>query len=210
MFNILLADDHSIVKAGLRKILEKESDVQIVGEAGNAFEVMEFVDEYDCDFIILDINMPGKSGLDIIKELKKTRPQIRILVLSIYSEDNFAINALELGADGYLTKDSTPAELVTAIRKINRGKKYISESMSDKLASRIETEKTKNIHEKLSQRELEILLLIGEGKTPSEIALKLNLSINSVATYRARILGKMNMKSNAALIHYVVKSNLIV
>jgi two-component system, NarL family, invasion response regulator UvrY len=209
MIKILLADDHSIVRAGLRKILEKESDLQIVEEVENALDVLKFAKKHDCDLIILDINMPGKSGLEVIQDIKKMKPQIKILILSIYPEDSFAINALELGASGYLTKDSTPGELVKAVRRINSGGKYVSESMKDKLVLRIEKEENKILHEKLSKREFEILLLIGEGKTPAQIAEKLNISINTVATYRARILEKMNMHSNAALIHYVIKNNLI-
>jgi len=209
MIKILLADDHSIVRAGLRKILEKETDLHIIGEAENASEVLEFVKNNDCDFITLDINMPGASGLDVLKEVKKIKPKIKVLILSIYPENSFAISAFELGASGYLTKDSTPKELVKAIRKISAGRKYVSEEMTEKLVSRVELKQDKLLHEKLSRRELQVLLLIGEGKTSSEIAEKLCLSENTIATYRARILEKMNMRSSAALIHYVIKNNLL-
>jgi len=209
MTTILLADDHAIVRAGLRNILEKENDFQIIGEVENAFAAIEFIQSNDCAFIILDINMPGKSGLEALKEIKKLKPQMKILILSIYPEESFALSAFEMGASGYLTKDSTSNELVKAIRTINGGRKYVSESMADHLACRIEKEKDKSLHEKLSHREMEILLLIGEGKIPSEIAEKLHISIHTEATYRARIMAKMNMKSNAALIHYVIKNGLI-
>jgi two-component system, NarL family, invasion response regulator UvrY len=209
MIKILVADDHSIVRAGLIKLLEKEIDLEIVGQAENATEVLEFTEKNDCDLIILDINMPGKNGLEVLKELIKIKTHIKILILSISPEDTFAENAFELGASGYLTKDSTPSELVKAIRKIIAGKKYVSDELKDKLATNFGTKYEKSLHYKLSERELEILLLIAHGKTPSQIAEKLFLSVNTIATYRARILEKMNMQSNAALIYYVIKNNLI-
>ncbi len=189
--------------------MKKETDLQIVGEAANSAEALEFLSSHECDFMILDINMPGGSGLHSITEFKKLKPYVKILVLSIYPEKSFAVTALEMGASGYLTKDSSPGELIKAIRKINTGKIYISESLANTLAERIHSGSDKILHEKLSIREMEILLLIGEGKTTNEIAMQLYISQNTVSTYRSRILKKMNMRTNSALIHYVVKNNLL-
>ena len=210
MIKILIADDHSIVRAGLIKLLEKESDMQVTAEAENGNQVLEFIRKNDYGVIILDINMPGKSGLDVLKEVKKSNPDIKVLILSIYPEENYAMHSFELGASGYLTKDSTPAELTKAIRKINAGGKYVSEVLAEKLAFDIDIKHHKNLHENLSEREMEILLLIAEGNPPAMIAKQLNISVNTIATYRARILEKMKMESNAALIHYAVKSGLVV
>lgn len=209
MAKILIADDHSIIRAGIKRILEKESDLEVVGEAGTAYEVLDFVNKNDLDLLLLDINMPGASGLGLLRDVRKSKPQIKVLVLSIYPEESFAVGAFELGASGYLTKESSPELLVKAIRKIITGGKYLSEDLGEKLASRIDLESTKVLHERLSTRETEVLLFIGEGKTSAEIATKLGISVNTVATYRARILEKMNMNSNAALIHYVIKNELL-
>jgi len=209
MAKILIADDHSIIRAGIKKILEKEIDLQVIGEAGNAYDVLEFVNKNDLDLLLLDINMPGANGLGLLREVRKLKPQIKILVLSIYPEESFALSAFELGASGYLTKESTPELLIKAIQKIINGGKYLSEELGEKLASRINLQNSKSLHERLSTRETEVLLFIGEGKSTSEIAKKLGISSNTVATYRARILEKMNMSSNAALIHYVITNDLL-
>lgn len=209
MTKIVIADDHSILRAGIKKVLEKEIDLQVIGEAENAHEVLELINKSECDLLILDINMPGSSGLGILRDVRKMKPRIKILVLTIYPEDSFAMSAFKLGASGYLTKESTPELLVKAIQKIRDGGKYLSEELGEKLASRIDLQNSKNLHESLSTRETEVLLFIGEGKTTSEIAKELGISINTVATYRARILEKMNLNSNAALIHYVIKNNLL-
>jgi len=209
MAKILIADDHSIIRAGIKRILEQETDLKVIGEVGTAYEVLEFVNKNDFDLLLLDINMPGASGLGLLKDVRKIKPQIKVLVLSIYPEESFAVGAFELGASGYLTKESSPELLVKAIRKIINGGKYLSEDLGERLASRIDLESTKVLHERLSTRETEVLLFIGEGKTSAEIATKLGISVNTVATYRARILEKMNMNSNAALIHYVIKNELL-
>lgn len=203
---ILIADDHVIIRAGLIRLLETVPDFQIIAEAESAGQIFEFLSHSHCDLIILDINMPGKNGLEVLKEIKSEKPEIKVLILSIYPEDTYALTAFELGASGYLCKDSSADELIKAIRRIAAGKKYISDSLSDKLASGLD--KGDIPHKKLSGREMEILLLIGEGHTPTEIAVELSLSINTVATYRNRILRKMNMTTNSALIHYVVRNNL--
>ena len=209
MIRILLVDDHSVVREGLKKILEKEPDIKVSGEAGNSDEVLKFIKNKDCDIVILDINLPGRSGLDIVKDIKKFNNNIKILVLSIYPEYSFAFKAHKLGVSGYLTKDVTTEELLKAIRKINNGRKYVSEILAERLASRIDQSEVKQVHEKLSSREFQILLLIGKGKSLTKISEELFLSYNTVYTYRNRILEKMGMNSNAELIHYLIKNNLL-
>ncbi len=210
MTKILIADDHSIVRAGIKKIIEKDVTLQVIGEAKNAFEVLQMVEQNECDLIILDINMPGASGLSVLKRVKIIKPRIKILILSIYPEESFAIRAFKLGASGYLTKESSPQLLVKAIYKIRDGGKYLSEKLGESLAARIDLETFRPLHEKLSTRETEVLLYIGEGKTSSEIATQLGVGISTIATYRVRIMKKMSMKSNAALIHYVIKNELLI
>jgi len=209
MIRILLVDDHSVVREGLKKILEKEPDIKVSGEAGNSDEVLKFIKNKDCDIVILDINLPGRSGLDIVKDIKKFNKNIKILVLSIYPEYSFAFKAHKLGVSGYLTKDVTTDELLKAIRKIYNGRKYVSEILAERLASRIDQSEVKQVHEKLSSREFQILLLIGKGKSLTKISEELFLSYNTVYTYRNRILEKMGMNSNAELIHYLIKNNLL-
>lgn len=209
MIKILLVDDHIIVREGLKKILEKETDLEISGEAGNAGEVLDFLKNNECDIVILDINLGARSGLDIVKDIKKINKNIKILVLSIYPEDSFAFNAHKLGVSGYLTKDVSNEELLNAIRRINKGRKYLSETLAEKLALRMDSDEEKPVHEKLSRREFQILLLIGKGKSLINIAKELFLSYNTVYTYRNRILEKMGMNSNAELIHYLIKNNLL-
>ncbi len=209
MTKILIADDHGIVRAGIVKIIERDVSLQIVGEAKNANEVLQMVENRKCDLLILDINMPGASGLSVLKRVKVLKPKIKILILSIYPEESFALSAFELGASGYITKESSPQLLVEAIYKIRDGGKYLSRTLGESLVSRINLKASNAIHERLSTRETEVLLYIGEGKTSSEIGNRLGVSISTIATYRSRIMKKMNMKSNANLIHYVVTNELL-
>ncbi|MHC1737073.1 MAG: response regulator [Ignavibacteriaceae bacterium] len=208
MKRVVITDDHPIIRAGLRKILERDNDIQILAEFETAGEVTEFLKQNECDILTLDINLPDRSGLDIIGEILKLRPDIKILILSISPEERYALKSLKLGAHGYLTKDSTPAELIRAINKVSMGKKYISEELADSIAADFDGQLEKLLHRKLSERELEILTLIGEGKTVNQIAETLFLSPNTVRSYRARILEKMNLSSTADLIHYAISNKL--
>jgi DNA-binding NarL/FixJ family response regulator len=209
MLKILIADDHPIVRKGLKQILSEESDMGVVGEAQNSQEVLELVRKQDWDIVILDITMPGRGGIDVLKELKHERPKLPVLMLSVHPEDQYAVRALKAHASGYMTKDSAPEELVKAIRKILRGGKYISSTLAEKLAFDLETETEKPLHETLSDREHQVLLMIASGKTVSEIAKELSLSVKTIDTYRARILEKMKMKTNAELTHYAIKNKLV-
>ena len=208
MIRILIADDHPIVRQGLKQILSEESDMGVFGEAQNSQEVLELVRKQDWDIVILDITMPGRGGIDVLKELKHQYPKLPLLILSMHPEDQYAVRALKAGAAGYLTKESAQEELIKAIRKIVRGGKYISSTLAEKLAFDLETETEKPLHETLSDREHQVLLMIASGKTVSGIAEELSLSVKTIDTYRARILEKMKMKTNAELTHYVIKNNL--
>jgi len=209
MIKILIADDHPIVRQGLKQILSEEPDIEVVGEAQNSQEVLELVRKQHWDIVILDITMPGRGGLDVLKELKHERPKLPVLMLSVHPEDQYAVRALKAHASGYLTKDSAPEELVKAIRKILRGGKYISSTLAEKLAFDLETETDKPLHETLSDRESQVMLMIASGKTISQIAEELSLSVKTIGTYRTRVLEKMKMKSNAELMHYAIKNGLV-
>ncbi|RMF58108.1 MAG: DNA-binding response regulator [Calditrichaeota bacterium] len=209
MIKILIADDHSLIREGFKKLIEREVGLQVVGEAENAFDVTEFLRHNQCDVIVLDINMPQKSGLELLKELKDYYPDIKVLILSMSPEDKFAIRAFRSGADGYITKDSAPEELIHAIRKIAQGGKFVTQSLAEKLAFEMGSGGEKKPHETLSDREFQVFLLIGAGKSMKEIADTLSLSMSTVNTYRRRILEKLHLHSNAEIIHYAVKNKLV-
>lgn len=209
MIRILIADDHAIVRRGLKQILAEESGMTVAGEAQNAQEVMDLVRKQAWDVLVLDIAMPGRGGLDVLKEIKPEYPQLPVLILSMHPEDQYAVRALKAGAAGYLTKESAPEELVKAIRKVLAGGKYVSTSLAEKLALALDTDTKKTPHETLSDREYQVMCLIASGKTVGEIADELSLSVKTISTYRARILEKMNLKSNAALTHYAVQQRLV-
>src|SRR5262245_11170721 len=194
MLKILIADDHALIREGLKKILKAAQDITVVSEAQNAREVIEEVKKQELDVVILDISLPGKSGLELLKDLKQQSPNLPVLILSMHPEDRFAVRALKAGASGYVTKDSAVDELVKAIRKVMLGRKYVSPALAEKLAFDLETDTGKPPHENLSDREYQVMCLIAVGKTVREIAGELFLSISTVNTYRARILEKMNMK----------------
>ena len=209
MIRILIADDHPIVRQGFKQVLSETADLVVADEAGNGREVLALVARRDYDVILLDISMPEKTGLEVLKELKAVNPRIPVLILSIYPEEQYAIRALKAGASGYLTKASAPDELISAIRKVSRGGKYISSSLAEKLAYEVGGDAGKAPHETLSDREYQILLLIASGKTVSDIAGEMCLSVKTVSTYRSRILDKMKMKNNAELTTYAIRNKLV-
>ena len=209
MIKILIADDHAIVRQGLKQTVAEEPDMTVAGEAQNAQETLKLAREQEWDVIVLDITMPGRSGLDLLIELKREHPNLPVLILSMHSEEQFAVRALKARASGYITKQSAPKELVKAIRKVYRGGKYVSPSLAESLAFELGDDAGKVAHEKLSEREYQILRMIATGKTPKEIASELNLSEKTVATYRMRLLEKMNMKRNAELIRYALENRLV-
>ncbi len=209
MIKILIADDHRIVREGLKQILAETQDMVVSAEASNVQEVLNKVASNDYDVLLLDISMPGRSGLDILKQLKSERPKLSVLVLSMYSEEQYALRALRAGASGYMTKESAPDELIEAIRKVSTGRKYISPAVAEKLAVSIESSDERPPQETLSDREFQVMCMIASGKTVKAIADELALSIKTVSTYRARILEKMRMKNNAELTHYAIQNKLV-
>lgn len=209
MTKILIADDHPVVRRGLREILISSIHGVLCGEAQDAQEVLDEVNRGDWDLVILDITMPGRSGLDVLKEIKQTRPKLPVLVLSIHPEDQYGKRALMAGASGYMNKESASEDLVRAIRQVLAGHLYVSSAMAESLAARLKTDSGRPPHEVLSDREFEILLLIGSGKIPTQIAEELHLSLTTISTYRARILEKMNMKTTGELMHYALSGHLV-
>jgi DNA-binding NarL/FixJ family response regulator len=209
MIKILIADDHAVVRRGLKQIVSETPDIIVTGEASTGYEVLDKVRGNDYDAVILDISMPGGDGLNILKQIKKEKPKIPILVLSVHPEDQYAVRALKAGAAGYLTKDSAPGELISAIRRVSCGRKYVSSQLAEKLAFDLETDRGKQLHEKLSDREYQVLCMMSSGKMAKEIATDLCLSVKTISTYRSRILEKMRMKNNAELTHYAIKHGLI-
>jgi DNA-binding NarL/FixJ family response regulator len=209
MIKTLIADDHPFVREGLKQILSATDDITVEFEASNGGEVINEAMKNDYDMILLDITMPGGNVLDIIKQLRDVNPEQKILILTMHPEEQYAIRVLRAGASGYLTKDSAPDELIRAIRKISQGGKYVSSELAEQLATVIGIDYERPPHELLSDREYQILCEIASGKTVSQIAEELLLSVKTVSTYRGRVLKKMNMRTNAELIYYAVKNELV-
>lgn len=206
---IVIADDHPVVRRGLKAIVKDALRAADVDEAGNAAELLALVRKREPDVVLLDIAMPGQSGLEALKELRHERPKLPMLVLSIHSEDQFAVRSIKAGASGYLTKDSAPAELINAIRTVVAGRKYITPSVAERLASAVESDANRPPHEILSDREFHVLRLLAAGKTNGEVADELALSAKTVSTYRTRTLRKMGMRNNAELTQYAVRHGLL-
>jgi len=209
MIRVLIADDHAVVREGLKRIVAENADMEVAGEAGNGHEVLDFARRHECDLVLLDLAMPGKDGLDTLKELKLVRPHLPVLVLSVYPEEQYAVRLLRAGAAGYLTKESAPEELVAAIRKVSSGGRYVSASLGEQLAVLLDSGSDRPPHETLSDRELRVMLMLASGKTATEVADALCLSVKTISTYRSRALGKMNMRNNAEFSFYAVKHGLL-
>lgn len=209
MINILIADDHSVVREGLKQIISGNTDMTVLAEAGNGNEAIEKIRKNPISVAILDISMPGKNGLDTVKEIKVIRPDLPVLILSMYPEEQYALRFFRAGASGYLTKKSAPEELVNAIRTVSKGKKYVSPSLAEKLVGELDVTTEKPLHSSLSDREFQVLCLIASGKTSGEIAEELFLSVKTVSTYRARILEKLRLKNTAELINYAIQNQLV-
>ena len=209
MIEILIADDHAIVREGLKQIVAETADIVVADEATSGHEVLEKVLKNEYDVVILDISMPGRGGVDILKQMRGQKPHLPILILSMHPEEHYAVRVLKAGAAGYLTKESAPDELLTAIRRVSSGRKYVSPSLAEQLAFDLERDAEKPRHETLSDREYQVMCLIGSGKRVQEIAEQLCLSVKTVRTYRSRILEKMKIKNNAELMHYAIKHGLV-
>ncbi len=206
---ILIADDHAIFREGLRQVIAKKAESALIDEAANGAEALKKVLETRYDLILLDISMPGRNGLDILMELKRIRPELPVLMLSMHPEEQYAIRALRAGASGYITKGCAPAELLAAMNLAMEGKKYVSPSLADVLVSTMDGAGERPIHSELSNREYQILCMIGSGKTAGGIAEELALSIKTVSTHRANLLKKMNLKNNAELTRYAIEQQLV-
>lgn len=209
MIKIIIADDHAVVRTGLKQIIESDPNLKVMGEASSGFELIEKIQEGNYDVVLLDISMPGKDGLETLKEIKKIKPKLPVLIFTVYPEDQYAVRLLKAGASGYLNKECEPEELIEAIHRVAMGRKYVSENLAELLAQKLEDASSVPLHELLSDREFQVLCLIASGKTIKEIAEELQLSSNTVSTYRIRILEKMKMKNNAELTHYAIKNGLV-
>lgn len=209
MIRILIADDHAIVRAGLKQILADIPDMMVTGEAGTGQEALDSLHIGEWDVLLLDISMPGRNGLEVLKLVRQETPCLPVLILSMYPEDQYAIRMLRAGASGYLTKESVPDQLVAAIRKVAQGGRYVSPTLAEKLAAELDASRAKSRHAMLSDREFQIFRAIASGKTASEIAAELSLSVKTVSTYRARVMEKMGMSKNAEIIHYALKNQLL-
>lgn len=209
MIKVIIVDDHSVVRKGLRQIIEETKDIVVSDEASSGYELLERIRERNYDVVLLDISMPGKDGLDTLKEIRNFKPDIKVIMFTVYPEEQYAVRVLKAGAYGYINKESEPEEIISAIRKVAQGRKYVSSELAELLADNIGSSAEAAKHETLSDREFQVMCMIASGKTVREIAEDLALSINTISTYRIRILEKMNMKSNAELTHYAIKNNLV-
>lgn len=208
LLKVLIADDHDIFLAGLKQVIDQSVNMTVADEAADGLQVLAKVRNNDYDLLVLDISMPGRSGLEILKEVKSLKPKLPVLILSMHPEEQYAVRSLKLGASGYLTKGSSSQELLQALQRISLGKKYVSDSISELLANRLGSYDGPP-HERLSDREYQVMRLIASGVTPKKIAEELMVGIKTVNTYRSRILEKMEMRCNAELTRYALNSNLI-
>ena len=206
---VFIADDHAIVREGLKQILADSPDIIVAGESENGLDAIKLFRKSKCHVMLLDISMPDKSGIDVLKQVKKEHPELAVLMLSMHREDQYAIRSLKAGAAGYLTKQSAPKELVTAIRQVACGQKYVSAALAQELAAQVGEDHAVALHDTLSDREYQTLTMIASGKTVSVIAEELSLSVKTISEYRARLLVKMKLKNSAELTHYAIKNQLI-
>jgi len=206
---VFIADDHAIVREGLKQILADSRDIVVGGEAENGLDAIRLFPKSRCQVILLDISMPDKNGIEVLKQIKKEYPDTQVLMLSMHREDQYAIRSLKAGAAGYLTKQAAPKELVVAIRQVASGQKYVSAALAQALASQVGDDHATPVHDTLSDREYQTLTLIASGKTVSDIAVELSLSVKTVSEYRARLLVKMKLKNSAELTHYAIRNNLV-
>ena len=209
MTRVLLADDHPLLRNGLKQVLTQEPDLEVVGEAEDSEQVLRQVEETPCDVLVLDLTMPGRGGLDVLRDIRRQHPDLPILILSMHAENQFAVRAIKAGANGYLSKDNAGTEVVKAIRKVLTGKKYVSPSLAEMLANALDQDTERPPHASLSDREFQVLCKIASGMTVSQIAEEISLSVKTISTYRSRVLEKMNMHNNAELTRYAIQSGLV-
>jgi two-component system, NarL family, invasion response regulator UvrY len=208
MIRVLIADDHSIFRIGLKRTLESAPDMEVAGEAATGEETLVKARQSSPNVVLLDVSMPGRGGVETAQELKRANPRVRVLMLTMHPEDQYAVLCLKLGADGYITKDVPPEVLLEAVRKVAAGRKYVSSNLAERLAADLSGAGDRPAHELLSSREFEVMRKIAAGRTASEIAAELHLSVKTVSTYRSRVLQKMNLKTNADIMHYAFRAGL--
>ncbi|MGB9108339.1 MAG: response regulator transcription factor [Telluria sp.] len=206
---VFIADDHAIVREGLKQILAEERDISVVGEAETGLDAIKLFRKSRCNVLLLDISLPDRNGIEVLKQIKDDKPELAVLMLSMHREDQYAIRSLKAGASGYLTKQSAPRELVGAIRQVAAGQRYVSAQLAQVLASQLGEDHDKPVHDTLSDREYQTLMMIASGKTVSEIARDLSLSVKTISEYRSRLLAKMNLKTSAELTHYAIRNQLV-
>ena len=209
MIKVILCDDHAMVRRGIRDTLAEAVDIQVVGESGSYSEVRELIRTTPCDVLILDLNLPGRGGLEVLASLREDHSSIRVLIVSMFAEDQYAIRCLRAGADGYLNKAGDPSELIPAVRSLAKGRKYVTPEISEMLVSNLASPSTQSLHATLSERELQTLLKIASGKRLSDIAEELMLSPKTVSVYRARLLEKLKLSNNAELAVYAIRNELV-
>ena len=209
MIKVVLVDYHAILRRGLTQTIADNNDMSVAGEAENSAEAMRLLRDKPCDVVVLDISLPDRNGIETLKLIRKEFPRVHVLMLSMYAEDQYAVRALKSGAAGYLTKQSAPSQLVSAIRQVMQGRKYVTPAVAEALAKSVELDSEKPPHQSLSIREFQTFCMIASGKTLSEIARHMSLSTKTVSVYRSRVLEKMRMKNNAELTHYAIKNALV-
>jgi two-component system invasion response regulator UvrY len=209
MIKVLIADDHALIRKGLKQLLDDTDDMRVIGEAENGMQAIRMAEETDYDVVLLDISMPDKHGVEVLKQLKANKPQLPVLMLSMHPEEQYALRSMKAGAAGYLNKQSAPLQLVTAIRQVASGKKYISTELAEQLANGLSQGYQELLHQTLSNREYQTLCLMASGKKLSEMADIMSLSPKTVSVYRSRLLEKMKLKNNAEAIHYAISNHLI-
>ena len=206
---VLIVDDHAILRRGLRQIVSEAGDIEVVGEASNSAEAMRFVRDSECEVVLLDITMPDRNGIETLQLIKKEKPRVAVLMLSMHPESQYAVRALRAGAAGYLNKQAVPSQLAAAIRQVHQGRKFLTETVAEELAQTLNQDPFAPLHQSLSNREFETLRLLASGHTLTQTAEHMAISVKTVSVYRARLLEKLGMKNNAELTHYAIKNNLV-
>jgi two-component system invasion response regulator UvrY len=209
MIRILITDDHVVVRRGIMQILAEAPDIRVAAQAGTGGEALQALRIGDFEVVVLDISLPDMSGMEVLKQMLALKPDLRVLILSMHSEQEYALRALRTGASGYLTKDSLPNELISAIRQVARGDRYITHSLAQNMAAELRREATQSPHKLLSERESQVLRLLAAGKTVSDIAAQISLSVKTVSTYRARILEKLELETTAEIVRYAIRHDLV-
>jgi DNA-binding NarL/FixJ family response regulator len=209
MIKVCLVDDHTIVRKGIKQLLEENNTIQVTGEANDAREMFQLLKHHEYDLVVLDITLPGRSGVDALKQLKKNQPDLPVLILSMHPAEQYALRVMKAGAAGYLTKESAPDELIIAVQQIAKGKRYISSELAEELANYVNGKSAVKPHSKLTDREYEVLINIAKGKSLTTIANELSLSVKTISTYRRRVLNKLNLKNNSELIRFALEHQIL-